>query len=98
MNPNYDEWEDFYNEKVDDFIKDIFGPDDPNPAIRRNTGCVFTDKVFDYLVFEWEVEITNYSHEIQNKAIDMINLMKSKNANVPNTASKIAYFLPLKKD
>ena len=94
--PNYDDHDDFYGE--DDkarFIEDIFGPDDTNPCVVRNPGCKFTEKVLDYIFSEWEVEVTQYSHDIQNKVMDMIDAVKGKN-NVPNTAAVIAMeILPL---
>lgn len=87
MNPNYDDH--------DDFFAEIFGPPETDPCIIRNPGCKFTEKVLDYILYEWEVEVTQYSHEIQNKVMDMIDLMKGKN-NVPNAAATIAMeILPL---
>lgn len=89
--PNYDDHDDFFS----GFLEKVFGPDDTNPCVIRNPGCKFTEKVLDYIFFEWEVEVTQYPHEVQNKAMDMIDAMKGKN-NVPNTASKIAMeVLPL---
>lgn len=95
--PNYDDHDDFYGEddKARRFIEDIFGPDDTNPCVVRNPGCKFTEKVLDYIFFEWEVEVTQYNHDIQNKVMDMIDAVKGKN-NVPNTAAVIAMeILPL---
>jgi hypothetical protein len=89
--PNYDDHDDFFS----GFLEKVFGPDDTNPCIIRNPGCKFTEKVLDYIFFEWEVEVIQYPHEVQNKAMDMIDAMKD-NSNVPNTASKIAMeVLPL---
>ena len=89
--PNYDDHDDFFS----GFLEKVFGPDDTNPCVIRNPGCKFTEKVLDYIFFEWEVEVTQYNHEVQNKVMDMIDAMKGKN-NIPNTASKIAMeVLPL---
>ena len=89
--PNYDDHDDFFS----GFLEKVFGPDDTNPCVIRNPGCKFTEKVLDYIFFEWEVEVIQYPHEVQNKAMDMIEAMKD-NSNVPNTASKIAMeVLPL---
>jgi hypothetical protein len=89
--PNYDDHDDFFS----GFLEKVFGPDDTNPCVIRNPGCKFTEKVLDYIYFEWEVEVTQYPHEVQNKAMDMIDAMKGK-INVPNTAAKIAMeVLPL---
>lgn len=96
--PNYDDYNDFYNEKAYKFLDKIFGKEEEEtePTALRNQGCKFTDKVIEYLYREWEVDLIQYSHEIQNKAIDMIDLMKEHGANVPNTAGKIAYeILPI---
>lgn len=87
--PNYDDFNDFYDE-VDSFLEDVFGPDDHNPCVIRNPGCKFTEKVLDYLFFEWMVDLTNYSEDIQNNAMDLIDAMKASQQNVPNTASQIA--------
>jgi hypothetical protein len=89
--PNYDDHDDFFS----GFLEKVFGPDDTNPCVIRNPGCKFTEKVLDYIFWEWEVEVTQYNHEVQNKVMDMIDAMKGKN-NIPNTASKIAMeVLPL---
>lgn len=74
---------------IDDFLEKVFGPDDDNPCVIRNPGCDFTEKVLDYIFFEWEVDVIHYDHKIQNKVMDMIESMKRKE-NVPNTASRIA--------
>lgn len=96
--PNYDDHDDFYEEYEDrarQFLEKVFGPDDTNPCVIRNPGCRFTEKVLDYIFFEWEVEVTQYPHEVQNKVMDMIDAMKGNN-NVPNIAAKIAMeVLPL---
>lgn len=81
---------------IDSFLEDVFGPDDDNPCVVRNPGCKFTEKVLDYIFFEWEVEMTQYDHGIQNKAMDMIDEAIKAGNNVPNTASRIAMeVLPL---
>jgi hypothetical protein len=67
--PNYDDHDDFFS----GFLEKVFGPDDTNPCVIRNPGCKFTEKVLDYIFFEWEVEVTQYPHEVQNKAMDMID-------------------------
>lgn len=94
--PNYDDHDDFYaklwkkqKKEARRFIEEVFGPDDTNPCVIRNPGCKFTEKVLDYLEWEWEVEAIHCPHEVQNKIMDMIDAMKGKN-NIPNTASKIA--------
>jgi hypothetical protein len=93
--PNYDDYRDFHDDGVNRFLDEAFGPDDTNPCVIRNPGCKFTEKVLDYIFWEWEVEVTQYPHEVQNKVMDMIDFMKGKN-NIPNTASKIAMeVLPL---
>lgn len=91
--PNYDDYNDFYNEneKVYKFLDKIFNHEETEPAALRNVGCKFTDKVVDYLYWEWEIDLVHYSHEIQNKALDLIDFMKEHGASVPNTAGKIAY-------
>lgn len=98
--PNYYDHDDFYGEqksdKMRDFLSKIFGPDDENPCVIRNTGCRFTEKVCDYIHREWEVDVIQYSHEIQNQIMDMIDAMKAEGQNIPNTAAKIAMeVLPL---
>lgn len=99
MNPNYDDHDDFHSEDEDRakrFLEKVFGPEDTNPCVIRNTECKFTDKVLDYICHEWMVDVIHYSHEVQHKAMDMIDFMKAKGENVPNTASKIAMeVLPL---
>lgn len=82
---------------MDEFLKKIFGEDDEtNPCIIRNPGCRFTDAVLDYIKSEWEVEVTQYPHTIQNKVMDAIDLAKKDGMNVPNTAAKISMeVLPL---
>lgn len=74
---------------IDEFLEEVFGPDDDNPCVLRNPGCKFTENVIDYLFFEWEVDVIQYDHEIQNKAMDVIDSMKGSD-NAPNTAAKIA--------
>jgi len=89
--PNYDDHDDFFS----GFLEKVFGPDDTNPCVIRNPGCKFTEKVLDYIFWEWEVEVTQYPHSIQNKVMDMIDQMKGKN-NIPNTAAVISMeILPL---
>lgn len=95
--PNYDDYDDFYGEddKARRFLEEVFGPPDTNPCVIRNPGCRFTEKVLDYIFWEWEVEVTQYTHEVQNKVMDMIDAMKG-NSNIPNIAAKIAMeVLPL---
>lgn len=88
--PNYDDHDDFFSEdKARRFIEEVFGPDDTNPCVIRNPGCKVTEKVLDYIFWEWEVDVIHYPHDIQNKVMDMIDLMKGKN-NIPNIASTIA--------
>jgi hypothetical protein len=87
--PNYDDHDDFFSEDKARFLEDVFGPDDTNPRVIRNPGCKITEKVLEYIFREWEVDVIHYPHDIQNKAMDMIDLMKGKN-NIPNIASTIA--------
>ena len=74
------------------FLEMIFGAqeEDSDPAVIRNQGCTFTEKVVDYLFLEWEIELIDYPHEIQDRAIDMVDMMKARGASVPGTAAKIA--------
>lgn len=95
MNNNYDDYMDFYNyknnnknDKYEKFLDELLGPEDENPSVVRNVGCRFTDNVLDYLASEWMVEIVYCSHDVQNKAIDLINELKGKDS-VPNVAAKI---------
>lgn len=97
--PNYGDYNDFFGEedKAKKFLEDVFGPDDTNPCVIRNSGCKFTEKVLDYLFFEWMVDLINYSHDIQNNAMDLIDAMKASGQNMSNTASQIAMeILPIK--
>jgi hypothetical protein len=81
---------------MDDFLREIFGEDDTNPCVIRNPGCKFTERVLDYIFLEWEVEVIQYPHEIQNKVMDAIDQAKEQGVNVPNTAAKISMeILPL---
>lgn len=83
------------DEKKRKFLESVFGPDSGEPAVYRNPGCKFTEKVLDYLWMEWELEITHYPNSIQNRAMDVIDRMKGKD-NVPNTAATISMeVLPL---
>lgn len=45
--------------------------------------------MIDYLFLEWEIDLVEYPHDIQDRAIDMIDLMKGK-ASVPNTSARIS--------
>ncbi len=83
---NYDDHDDFYSGFLEKALRRW---KDTNPCVIRNPGCKFTEKVLDYIQFEWEVEVTHCSHEVQNKIMDVIDAMKGNN-NIPNTASKIA--------
>lgn len=75
---------------IDDFLDKVFGDDDEqNPCVLRNPDCDFTEKVLEYIFFEWEADVIHYDHGIQNKVMDVIESMKGKD-NVPNTAAKIA--------
>lgn len=89
--PNYDDFNDFFGEeKAKKFLEDVFGPEDTDPCVIRNPGCKFTEKVLDYLFYEWEVEVTQYPEEIQTTVMDLLDAMKASGQNVPNIASKIA--------
>jgi hypothetical protein len=86
MHEEYDE--DEY--KAFKFLEGIFGPPSEEPAVIRNKGCKFTEKVIDYLFFEWELDVIHYSHDIQNKIMDMLDVMKERGESVPNTAARIS--------
>lgn len=75
---------------MDDFLEKIFGPEETDPCVIRNVGCNFTNKVLDYLFLEWEVDLCHYSHDIQNKAMDVLDKMKEEHQNVANVAGRIA--------
>lgn len=99
MDPNYDYHDDFFGDdqyappekRMSDFLKMVFGEDnETNPSVLRNEGCRFTTDVFEYLYQEWEVEITDYPHKIQDRAVNMVDVCQKNGENVPNTAAKIA--------
>lgn len=52
--------------------------------------CLFAGAVLKYLHMEWEVSITQYPAEIQGKALALIEVMRTKGNNIPNTAARIA--------
>lgn len=54
------------------------------------TDSVFVENIFNYLFMEWEVDISQYPHEIQFKAVELIAKVKNASANIPNIAAKIA--------
>ncbi len=62
---------------------------DNDPCVARRPGCKFTDRIMDYLLWEWEVNVMDYPHEIQERIMDMVDLMAGK-ATVPAVAAKIA--------
>jgi len=104
MDPNYDYHDDFFGdeyappeERMSDFLKMVFGEEtETNPSVLRNEGCRFTTDVFEYLYQEWEVEITDCLHKIQDRAVEMVDACQKNGENVPNTAAKIAMeVLPL---
>lgn len=74
------------------FLEMVFGPqpDETDPAVLRNPGCKFTEKVVDYLYQEWEIDLVDYSHDVQNRAIDMVDMMRARGENIPNTAGKVS--------
>lgn len=82
--PNYDDFHDFH-QFLDDVFKEI---DEDDAPICRNLDCPFTDKVLEYLCVEWEVDVGQYPHDIQTKAMDVIDNMKGDS--IPNVAGKIA--------
>lgn len=79
------------------FLEMVFGPmGDGSPAVERNADCKFTERVLNYLFLEWEVELTDYHPDVQNRAIDVIDMMRARGSNVPTAAAKIAVeVLPL---
>jgi hypothetical protein len=79
-----------------DVFEEIFGDyEESEPCVIRRTGCKFTEKVLDYLLYEWEVDVLHYPHEIQDKIMDVLDITAGKD-NVPNVAAKIAMeVLPL---
>jgi hypothetical protein len=74
------------------FLEMVFGsqPEETDPVVLRNPGCKFTEKVLNYLYSEWEIELTDYSHDVQNRAIDMVDMMKERGENPSNTAGRIS--------
>lgn len=74
------------------FLEMVFGPqpEETDPAVLRNPDCKFTEKVLDYLYQEWEIDLVDYSHDVQNRAIDMVDMMRARGENIPNTAGKIS--------
>lgn len=92
--PNYDDFNDFHNEKddVNNFIREVFEEksEDEDPMI-RNIECEFTENVLAYLNEEWEVELMDYPVDVQAAALDVIDKMKDAGENVSNTAGKIAF-------
>lgn len=55
----------------------------------------FAEKVFNYIFWEWEVNILQYPEEIQCKAMNALDEMRGE-GNIPNAAAKIAMeVLPL---
>ena len=56
---------------------------------------VFVENILNYLFMEWEVDISQYPHEIQLKTGELIAKVKNAvdsgyAANIPNIAAKIA--------
>lgn len=74
MDPNYDDWSDFYGEECNE--------DCP--------GCKFAESVLNYIRMEWEVSLSQYPPEIQGKALVLIEKLREVRSNVPNAAAKIA--------
>lgn len=74
------------------FLEMVFGeqPEETDPVVLRNPQCKFTDTVLNYLHWEWEIELTDYPHDVQNRAIDMVNMMKERGESPSNTANKIS--------
>jgi hypothetical protein len=101
MNPNYDDHDDFYGEeprfqKMEEFLEQAFSDVEESLApVCDNIDCTFTDNVLEYLCLEWEADLGQYPHNIQQKAMDVIQEMKCKDS-VSNVAVKIAMeVLPL---
>lgn len=88
MNPNYDDFYDFYDTDEDANIGENIENEDP---MTLNVECEFTEKVLAYLNNEWEVELMDYPVDVQAAALDMIDEMKGAGDNVANTAGKIAF-------
>ena len=90
MDPNYDDHDDFFGhqdqtKRMKDFLRKVFGEYNPSLDVPK-----FTTAVFEYLLQEWEVEITDYPHDIQDRAVNVVDECQANGENVPNTASKIA--------
>lgn len=94
MNEHYDFSDKNYKNKkeskIERFLRDVFDDSKDEAPVCRNIDCEFTDKVIDYLAYEWQIDLANYSHDIQTKAMDLIDSLIGKQ-NVPNTAARIAY-------
>jgi len=76
------------DDKIERFLEAIFGPQDERPAVKRNPGCRFTEKVIEYLDREWSLDLIEAPVELQDQVIDMIDELKGKE-NVPNACAKI---------
>ena len=76
-------------EKVRRFLKFVFAPPDTRPVVARNKECKFTNMVLDHLWREWGVDLIQYSNEVQDAAMDVIDLAIEEGLSVPNTSAKI---------
>jgi hypothetical protein len=68
--------EDYYsklNNNYENFLEKILKKDaDDDAPFHRNKGCKFTEKVLDYLYFEWSIDVTKLSYGVQNFVMDII--------------------------
>lgn len=53
------------------------------------TDSVFVENILNYLLMEWEIDISEYPHEIRVKTGELIAKV-GVSANIPNIAAKIA--------
>jgi hypothetical protein len=83
-NKNYDKLDKAYER----FIEDVFKKKPSDAPFHENPGCKFTEKVMDYLYFEWMIDVTVLSHDQQAIVIDTINSYKGAE-NVNNTCAYI---------
>lgn len=86
--------EDYYsklNDNYENFLEKILKRDaDDDAPFHRNKGCKFTEKVLDYLYFEWNIDVTKLSYGIQNFVMDIICYSRDVSKdNVNNTCSCI---------
>ena len=100
-NSEWDEWAEWAyknnkradnnEDRTDRFIKEVFeSANDKRPAVIRNQGCDFTEKVLCYLEDEWGIILCDLSINTQSVCMDILDAMKAKGQNISNTAGRIA--------